>query len=230
MNDSLSWNVWLSSTVARQLLAACSGLVLVLFIFGHLAGNFLLFLGPDTFNSYAEHLQSLGPLLWMARVVILLSAVLHIWMTISLKLRNRTSRNVPYAVTRRNADRPLGTPTMIYTGIIIACFVIFHISDFSLADKTGPRSIIGGQSLGLYGVVLNGFANPLRAIAYIIAVWAVGLHFSHLVSSLWVTLGVLSDRATRVMNRVALTVGVLVALGFTTIPVFALIRMRLLGG
>ena len=230
MNDSLSWKVRLSSTVVRELIAACSGLVLVLFIFGHLTGNFLLYLGPDAFNGYAEHLRDLGPLLWAARIVILTSAVLHIWATVSLKLRNRTSRDVPYAVTRRNADRPLGTPTMIYTGVLIACFVILHISDFTLADKTGPRSIIGGESLGLYGVVLNGFANPLRALAYIVAVWAVGLHFSHLFSSLWVTLGVLSDRATQVMNRAALAVGVLVALGFTSIPVFALIKMRLLGG
>ncbi|HOQ91104.1 MAG TPA: succinate dehydrogenase cytochrome b subunit [Candidatus Hydrogenedentes bacterium] len=230
MNDSFSWKTVLASTILRELTAAISGLVLVLFIFGHLAGNFLLFLGPDAFNGYAERLQSLGPLLWLARLVILTAAVLHVSATISLKLRNRASRDTAYAVTRRNADRPLGTPTMIYTGIIIACFVILHISDFTLADKTGPRSIIGGQSLGLYGVVLNGFANPLRAVAYIVAVWAVGLHFSHLFSSLWVTLGVLSDRATRAMNRLALAVGVLVALGFTAIPVFALIKMRLLGG
>lgn len=230
MNDSFSWKTVLASTILRELTAAISGLVLVLFIFGHLVGNFLLFLGPDAFNGYAERLQSLGPLLWLARLVILTAAVLHVSATISLKLRNRASRDTAYAVTRRNADRPLGTPTMIYTGIIIACFVILHISDFTLADKTGPRSIIGGQSLGLYGVVLNGFANPLRAVAYIVAVWAVGLHFSHLFSSLWVTLGVLSDRATRAMNRLALAVGVLVALGFTAIPVFALIKMRLLGG
>ena len=230
MNDLLSWKSRLSTTVVRELAAALSGLVLVLFIFGHLAGNFLIFLGPDTFNGYAEHLQSLGPLLWLARLIILTSAIVHIGATVSLKLRNRASRDVAYAVTRRNADRPLGTPTMIYTGIIIACFVVLHINDFTLADKAGPRSVIGGESLGLYGVVMNGFANPVRSIAYIVAVWAVGLHFSHLFSSLWVTLGILSDRATRVMNRLALAVGVLVALGFMTIPVFALIKTRLLGG
>jgi len=230
MSDLFSWKRVLSTTLFRELAAAISGLVLVLFIFGHLAGNFLIFLGPDTFNGYAEHLQSLGPLLWLARVIILASAVTHIGATISLKLRNRAARDVAYTVSRRNADRPLGTPTMIYTGIIIACFVVLHINDFTLADKTGPRSIIHGESLGLYGVVLNGFSNPVRSIAYIVAVWAVGLHFSHLFSSLWVTMGVLSDRATRVMNRVALAVGVLVALGFTTIPVFALIKTRLLGG
>jgi len=200
------------------------------FIFGHLGGNFLLFLGPEAFNAYAEHLQSLGPLLWLARGGLLAAAAAHISMTVWLKLRNRAARGgAAYAVSARAADRAVGTRTMIYTGVIIACFVLLHVCDFTLSDKAGPRSVVNGESLHLYGVVFNGFANPVRSLLYIVAVWAVGLHFTHVISSFWVTLGILSDRATRLVDRAARAVGILTALSFTSIPVFILIKAHFLG-
>jgi len=230
MNDLLSWKNRLTTTLSMELLAAVSGLALVGFIFGHLGGNFLLFLGPEAFNAYAEHLQALGPLLWLARGGLLAAAAAHISMTVWLKLRNRAARGgAAYAVSARAADRSVGTRTMIYTGVMIACFVLLHVCDFTLSDKAGPRSMVNGESLHLYGVVFNGFANPVRSLLYIVAVWAVGLHFTHVISSFWVTLGILSDRATRLVDRAARALGILVALSFTSIPVFILIKAHFLG-
>lgn len=229
MNDVLSWKNKLTTTLAMELLAALSGLALALFVFGHLGGNFLLFLGPDAFNAYAEHLQALGPGLWLVRLVMLAALTVHVAMTVWLKLINRAAGGVSrYAVAVRRADRGMGTRTMIYTGVAVACFLVLHIHDFTLADKAGARSLVGGESLGLYGVVFNGFASPVRALLYTCAVWAVGLHFSHVISSIWVTAGVLSDRATAAAEKTALAAGLLVALGFTSIPVFVLVKTHLL--
>jgi len=211
-----------------ELAAALSGIVMVLFIFGHLAGNLLLFAGPEKFNAYAEHLQALGPLLTLARLVIAASLLMHVTMTVWLKLRGMGARNSRYAVTVRRAQRTLGTRTMIYTGLIILCFVVLHVQDFSLADKAGARSMVGGQGLGLYGVVYNGFANPVHSGLYILAMWILGLHFSHLLSSLWVTLGMLADRATRGADLTARAVGALIALGFISIPLYVLLKAHLL--
>ncbi|NLF59024.1 MAG: hypothetical protein GX580_15445, partial [Candidatus Hydrogenedens sp.] len=71
MTDALSWKNRLTTTVVMELLAALSGVGLVLFILGHLSGNLLLFAGPDAFNAYAERLQSLGPALWAIRAGLL---------------------------------------------------------------------------------------------------------------------------------------------------------------
>ncbi len=229
MIDALSWKNRLTTTVVMELLAALSGVGLVLFILGHLSGNLLLFAGPDAFNAYAERLQSLGPALWAIRAGLLATALTHVVMTVWLKLRNRAARGGDYAVSVRRGGRPVGTRTMIYTGILIACFAALHIYDFSMADKAGARSVVGGESLHLYGVVFNSFANPVRSLLYIAAVWAVGLHFSHVISSVWVTLGVLGDPATKKVDAAARALGVLVALAFSAIPVYILLKANFFG-
>ena len=213
-----------ATTIVIELIASISGLGLIVFVLGHLAGNFLLFLGPDQFNAYAAHLKALGPVLSLMRTVMLTALILHAGMTVWLKLRNMGARGGRYAVTTRAASRSIGTRTMIYTGIIIFLFLFLHVYDFAFADKAGARSLIHGTSLGLYGIVFNSFANPVRSALYVAAVWAVGFHFSHVLSSLWVTLGALNDRLTGGIDGVARLFGVLLALGYTSIPVFVLIK------
>jgi succinate dehydrogenase / fumarate reductase cytochrome b subunit len=212
-----------------ELAAALSGIVMVLFIFGHLVGNLLLMAGPETFNAYAAHLQALGPLLSVMRLVMVTSLLAHVTFTVWLKLLGLgAARPGRYAVTVRRAPKGLGTRSMIYTGLLILCFILLHVYDFTFANKTGVRSMINGQSLGLYGVVFNGFSNPAHSGLYIVAMCVLGLHFSHLLSSLWVTLGILADRATAGADFTARTVGALVALGFICIPMYVLVKTHLL--
>ncbi len=67
----------LSTTIARKGTVAITGLLLSGFVLTHLAGNLLVFLGPDAINSYAYHLLSLGPLLWIARLGLLTLFIIH---------------------------------------------------------------------------------------------------------------------------------------------------------
>ena len=58
---------------------AVTGLILVGFVIGHLVGNLQIFQHPDHINGYAAFLHQLGPLLWVARIILLVSVGLHIW-------------------------------------------------------------------------------------------------------------------------------------------------------
>ena len=69
---------WLFSSLGKKIVVALTGIVLVLFVIGHLVGNFTFFLGPDAINSYAMQLRALGPLLWIARIVLLAAVTIHI--------------------------------------------------------------------------------------------------------------------------------------------------------
>jgi succinate dehydrogenase / fumarate reductase cytochrome b subunit len=221
-----------TSSVAKQLLVAVTGLVLVVFILGHLAGNLLIYAGMETFNGYAERLASLGELLWVMRAGLLTAFVLHIATALHLNLSNRSTREQAYAVVAYRADKTVATRLMLYSGIFILAFFFFHIYDFTLADKAGPRSFVDGattDSLGLYGIVWNAFSNPLHSLFYIVGVAAVGLHLTHSVSSIWVTLGMLTHRATTYADTGAKLVGAAVFLGFASIPVYVFLR-NLVGG
>ena len=85
------------------------GLVLVAYVFGHLAGNLQIFL-PDKgrINAYGAFLHSLGPLLWVIRAFLIACFVIHIVTTIQLAIENRradrTAMRAPVIERRLGQD------------------------------------------------------------------------------------------------------------------------------
>ena len=80
---------------------AISGIVLLGFIFGHMAGNLKMYLGAETFNHYAEFLRDMGEpllprtvLLWMVRSVLILAFLVHFHCAYALTIQNRKARNL----------------------------------------------------------------------------------------------------------------------------------------
>lgn len=224
----------LTTTVGKELIVGVTGILLVVFILGHLAGNLLLIAGPEAFNGYAEKLHSLGELLWLARIGLIVAFVAHISMAISLARASAAARGTQrYEVEKSVGRKTAATRLMIISGVTILAFVLFHIYDFTLTgDTEGDRSIIidinDTESMGLYGVVFNSFANPLRSLFYIIAVCGVGLHLSHAIASVLSTLGVLTEKSTDKAELAAKVIGVIVAVGFSSIPIYVLIRAQML--
>lgn len=222
----------LRGTLVRELLVGLSGAMLVGFIAMHLAGNFLLFKGPEAYNAYASHLHAMGPILWVARVGLLAAFVLHVSLTVWLVLENRKARQTRYAVPMKPQESNFAKRTMIYTGLIALTFIVLHISDFALGDQAGPRSVMGNSgaavSLGLYGVVWNSFADPVHAALYIIALCALGLHLSNAIMTIWITFGVLPGKAVPHVKRAAYLAGALFAGAFISIPVYVLASTYLL--
>ena len=74
------------------MIVALTGVILMLFVIGHLLGNLQIFLGPRWVNDYAQHLRDLGPLLWAVRITLLVAVFLHIYFTVSLAIDNRRAR------------------------------------------------------------------------------------------------------------------------------------------
>jgi succinate dehydrogenase / fumarate reductase cytochrome b subunit len=223
-----------STTVAKELIVGVTGVLLVGFILMHLMGNLLILIGPGAFNDYAEKLHNLGKLVWLARIGLIVTFVAHISMAISLARANAAARGGQrYEVEKTTGRKSAGTRLMLLSGIAILCFVLFHVYDFTITgDRTGDRSFVEGMgdaSMGLYGVVFNSFANPVRSLFYIIAVCAVGLHLSHAIASVVVTLGFLADKSTDRAEFAAKAIGLIVALGFSSIPLYVFIRAHVIG-
>ena len=55
----ISIRQYLQSSLGRKWLMAITGLVLVLFVMGHMLGNLLIFLGREVINAYAYKLHSI---------------------------------------------------------------------------------------------------------------------------------------------------------------------------
>src|ERR1700757_5452321 len=84
------------SSVGKKIIVAVSGIILILFVIGHLLGNLQIFIGPDWINGYSQHLRDLGPLLWLIRLFLLSAVVIHIYVTIQLAIENRRARPDAY--------------------------------------------------------------------------------------------------------------------------------------
>ena len=85
--------------VGKKVVMAVTGVILVGFVIAHMLGNIKIFIGEEDFNAYAEFLRTMGEpllpysaLLWTARVILLVSAVLHIVAAVELTLMNRAAR------------------------------------------------------------------------------------------------------------------------------------------
>src|SRR2546426_11567915 len=81
----------LGSLVGQKAVMAVTGVILFLFVVLHLLGNLKVFEGPAPFNAYAEGLRTVGApffargqLLWIARIVLLGSVLLHIWAAVAV--------------------------------------------------------------------------------------------------------------------------------------------------
>ncbi len=124
---------YLKSLILSKWVMALTGIVLVGFLLGHTIGNLQIFMGSDTFNHYAAFLQGLGEILWIMRIVLILSVVLHIITSIKLKLGNNAAKPVAYKY-KSYLTAKLTSRNMIWTGLMILAFLVYHLLHFTVGS------------------------------------------------------------------------------------------------
>lgn len=217
----MSWvRTAIRSSLGGKSIVAVTGLLLVLFLVAHLAGNFLLFQGPSAMNQYAQQLKNLGPLLWVARIGLVVIALTHVMLALRLNLANRSARPVPYA-KKIYLNASLPSRTMLPTGLILLAFIAFHLADFTLRlTREGYNTI---DTSDVYHIVVEGFSHPLHSAFYILAMIALGMHLNHGISSLFQTLGVNHPKYNSLFKWSGPVLGTLLALGFSSLPLSVLL-------
>ncbi|MBX3175603.1 MAG: succinate dehydrogenase cytochrome b subunit [Gemmatimonadaceae bacterium] len=201
------------STIGKKWVMAVTGIGLVLFAIAHMAGNLQVFLGADVFNDYAHKLQSLGPLLWIARAGLFTMAVLHIISAYQLTMRARQARPQGYAMQTPQVST-LASRTMRVGGVILALFLIYHILHFT-TGQLHPAFSKGGA----YGNVVLGFRVWWVGLFYIVAMSFFGLHLYHGVWAGFRTLGVAKPNPMPLERKLALGVAIVVWAGFIIVPI-----------
>lgn len=219
---------------------AVTGLILIGFVCGHLVGNLQIFQEPDHINGYGQFLHSLGAGLWIARLVIIGSVVLHIWAATVLSLENARARGAaPYGF-KHTIRATLASRAMRATGYIVLAFLLYHLAHFTLGlAKTGtfkenlPHYTMVGDYrvagfvavkagttdvLDIYNIVILGFQNPVVSLFYIVAVGLLSFHLLHGIDSLFQTLGLRSEKWSKALHAIALVFCAVYFLGNLAIP------------
>jgi len=206
------------SSVGRKILMAVTGLILILFLIVHLLGNSSIFIGPDGINAYAEHLHALGPLVWIFRLVMLSVFGLHILLGITLTLENRAATPQTYAVKKR-LRTSFGAETMIYTGLLLLAFVVYHLLHFTI-HAVGPGITEDAmQRMDVFKMVVLSFTQFFTASLYVGAMVVLFLHLSHGVQSLFQTLGLSNEKLLPGYEKGGKGFSLVLLVGYISIPV-----------
>ena len=211
------------SSVGKKSVVAVTGIVFLLYVIAHMLGNLKIFFGLQTFDAYSEHLRTLGAeivgyegLLWIIRVVLVGSLVLHVVATVSLWRRANHARPIGYQ-HRQKVAGSYTARTMRWGGVIILLFVIWHILDLT----TGTVNPLPGDA-GAYEKLIASFDRPVVAIFYILAVVALGLHIGHGLWSAMQTLGGNSAARQASLKTFAYVVATVITVGFVIVPISVL--------
>lgn len=215
------------SSVGQKILMSLSGIVMLGFVIGHLAGNLQLITSDaDAFNRYGHFLISLGGLLILVELFLIACLVIHVVTAISISRGKRAARPVNYTKLKSAggaSKKSLGSSTMIYTGILILIFLLIHLRTFKYgpAEADGYVTTVDGVEVrDLHRLVVEKFQQVEWVVGYVAAMILLGLHLSHAFWSALQSLGFYHDRYTPVLYSAGRALAVLISLGFLIIPIW----------
>lgn len=210
------------SSIGKKALMAVTGAVWIGYLVLHMWGNLHIFQGAESFNHYAEFLRTVGEpvfsyaqVLWLIRIVIVLSLAAHMWSAWDLYRQAQRARSSNYAV-KRVVQANYASRFMRIGGVVIILFVLFHLAHYTWGwvtefNRADP-----------YRNVVIGFSNPVIVLFYLLALASLGLHLFHGVWSMFQTLGLNSRRFDGFFRGLAVFVALVVPIGFATTPLAVL--------
>jgi len=205
-----------STSVGTKILIGISGLALFIYLLIHIAGNLLIFLGPNVFNAYAYTLEVRNPVLPAIEIALLLVFLVHIYKTVTMFIGNQAARPVGY-VQKKYAGKPsrksLASSTMIVSGLWILIFLLVHVKAFRFSPEYPWPA--GGRDL--YRQEFENLSNPFMVGFYILSMVVVGSHLWHGISSGFQSIGADHPRATAKLLIAGKIIAVLIAAGFIVI-------------
>ncbi|AGF71394.1 succinate dehydrogenase cytochrome b subunit [Corynebacterium halotolerans] len=214
-------------TWAIKLTMAVTGLIFGLYVLVHMVGNLKLYMpahdGVPALDEYGTFLRSLGTpifpgetVLWIFRIVLLVSLVLHVYGAFALTARGRQSRGKFRRTNLVGGLGALSARTMLISGLILLLFIIFHILDMTLG--VAPAASEAFEHGAVHANMIASFSRWPVAIFYILANLVLFLHLSH---GIWLAvsdLGITGRRWRQILLVVAYLVPAIVVIGNIVMP------------
>ncbi|TXE06658.1 succinate dehydrogenase cytochrome b subunit [Algoriphagus aquimarinus] len=220
----MSWvTKTLSSTIGRKLIMALTGLFLILFLTGHVAGNLQLFKsdGGEAFNIYA-HFMTTNPAVKLLSYLTYISIIGHVIFSIWLSRRNKAARPIGYGVSTPPSTT-VSSRNMGILGTIILIFIVIHMQTFWYQMHWGEVPFVtydGVEYKDLFSIVAFAFQNELMVIGYVIAMAFLGFHLSHGFASAFQTLGLNHAKYSPAIEVIGKIYCIVVPILFASMPVY----------
>jgi succinate dehydrogenase / fumarate reductase cytochrome b subunit len=226
-----------------------TGALVAVWIFGHMVGNLVL-IGPALayvmngfdklapafqaslehtslgYNSYSWMLTHNKAFIYGMEFVMTMALLSHFYMAITLKLENLKARPIGYQVDAKSGKRSFASFTMIYSGIWIFGYLIFHLVNLKFGSHyeiSTDKILLAGFQLDynaplmirdMFRTTIEEFGKPVFAAVYTVSMGILCLHLVHAIGSAFQTMGINHQRWNMIIKIGSVAFASVVALGF----------------
>ena len=218
----MSWfkQTW-NSSIGRKFAMALSALFLIIFLLQHFLINFTSVISEETFNELS-HFMGTNPLVqFLAQPILIFGVLLHFIMGFILEAKNRSSREVKYAMNKGNANSSWLSRNMIYSGLVILLFMGLHFYDFWIPEMNYKYIEFKAEDPNrYYEELLHKFHDPVRVGIYALSFVFLALHLLHGFQSAFQSAGVNHRKYTPIIKKAGNAYAILIPAGFIFIAVY----------
>ncbi len=213
----MNLNNFLTSSVGRKLVMAITGLSLIGFLIVHCYINALMF-ADDNGEAFVEaaSFMSHNPIIRIMEVGLILGFIIHIYQGISLWISNSSKRKVKYKVKPGNATSKWYSRYMGVLGSLILLFLIIHLGDFWVPNRTGQFA----EEADMFEKMKNVFSNPAAVGIYVMGCIALAFHLIQGFKSAFQSLGWTHSKYAKTITSAGIVFSVLVSTIFASMPIW----------
>lgn len=210
----------LSSSVAKKVAMALSGLFLVFFLALHFVINLTSIIDPDVFNSWSHFMGTNALVQFVMQPILILGVVFHFVMGIVLELKNKSARGVSYYSYKGSANASWASRNMIISGLVILAFLGLHFYDFWIPElvhkylETHPV-----DETRYFAETVHKFESPVRVGLYVVSFILLMTHLWHGFSSSFQSVG-FNNAYSRALKGFTKVFAVVIPLGFICIAIY----------
>ena len=210
----------ITTTIARKLAMALSGLFLILFLGQHLTINITSVFSEKIFN-FLSHFMGNNPVVqFILQPVLILGVVFHFVMGFVLEIKNTKSRSVKYQSYKGSANASWVSRNMIISGIVVLSFLGLHFYDFWVPEINYKYiEFLPQDPDRYYGELVHKFHSPVRVAIYALSFVFLSLHLFHGFSSSFQSMG-LNNKYTRGIKLFTVAFSLVIPAGFIFIAIF----------
>ena len=210
----------ITTTIARKLAMALSGLFLILFLGQHFTINITSVFSEKIFN-FLSHFMGNNPVVqFILQPVLILGVVFHFVMGFVLEIKNTKSRSVKYQSYKGSANASWVSRNMIISGIVVLSFLGLHFYDFWVPEINYKYiEFLPQDPDRYYGELVHKFHSPFRVAIYALSFVFLSLHLLHGFSSSFQSMG-LNNKYTRGIKLFTVAFSLVIPAGFIFIAIF----------
>tara|TARA_B100000925_G_scaffold218160_3_gene167084 strand:- start:725 stop:1375 length:651 start_codon:yes stop_codon:yes gene_type:complete len=210
----------ITTTIARKVAMALSGLFLILFLGQHFTINMTSVFSEKTFN-FLSHFMGNNPLVqFILQPILIFGVVFHFILGFILQLKNNKSRNVKYISYKGSANASWVSRNMILSGIVVLSFLGLHFYDFWVPEMNYKYvEFLPQDPDRYYEELVHKFHSPVRVSIYAVSFIFLSLHLFHGFASSFQSVG-LNNKYTRSIKLFTVAFSLVIPAGFIFIAIF----------